>query len=87
MTNPTEILSKAKAIYEGSWPDPVEAIAEALMEERATGAALLESAKLLVDFAENAPSQDYGEDRVLSWISIVTTNAKAAIAKAERNTA
>lgn len=29
---PTEILSKAKAIYEGSWPDPVTAIAEALME-------------------------------------------------------
>jgi hypothetical protein len=42
MTNPTteteyrdipaEILSKAKSIYEGSWPDPVAAIAEALME-------------------------------------------------------
>ncbi|MGR9384891.1 hypothetical protein [Rhizobium leguminosarum] len=87
MTIPTEILSKAREIYEGSWPDPVTAFAEALMEERATVAALLESAKLLVDFAENAPSQDYGEDRVLSWISIVTTNAKAAIAKAERNTA
>lgn len=31
---PAEILSKAKAIYEGSWPDPVTAIAEALMEAR-----------------------------------------------------
>lgn len=29
---PEAILSKAQSIYEGSWPDPVRAIAEALME-------------------------------------------------------
>jgi hypothetical protein len=29
---PEAILSKAQSIYESSWPDPVHAIAEALME-------------------------------------------------------
>jgi hypothetical protein len=29
---PPEILSRAREIYEGSWPDPVTAIAEALMK-------------------------------------------------------
>jgi hypothetical protein len=29
---PEAILSRAREIYEGSWPDPVRAIAEALME-------------------------------------------------------
>lgn len=29
---PASILSKAREIYEGSWPDPVLAIAEALMQ-------------------------------------------------------
>jgi hypothetical protein len=29
---PEAILSKAREIYEGAWPDPVRAIAEALME-------------------------------------------------------
>jgi hypothetical protein len=29
---PEAILSKAREIYESSWPDPVRAIAEALME-------------------------------------------------------
>jgi hypothetical protein len=38
MTIPTEILSKAREIYEGSWPDPVAAIAEALMQAREAAA-------------------------------------------------
>lgn len=36
---PADILSRAREIYESAWPDPVAAIAEALMEER-EGAAI-----------------------------------------------
>lgn len=50
MTIPTEILSKAQAIYEGSWPDPVTAIAEALMEARGQCPHLVESPLLGIRF-------------------------------------
>jgi len=49
----------------------------------ATAPELLGAVKILADFAENAASQDYNEDRVLSWLAVVTAQARALIAKAE----
>lgn len=62
-------------------PPRREAIANACLI--AAAPCLLEALKLLADFAENAATQDYNEDRVLIWIAVVSSRARAAIARAE----
>lgn len=48
--------------------------------------AMAEALEMLVDFARNAPTQDYNEDRVLSWIGVVTTQCDAILARIKGET-
>lgn len=42
---------------------------------------MAEALEMLVDFAKNAPAQDYNEDRVLSWLGFVTSRVDDILAR------
>jgi hypothetical protein len=63
--------------------DYLRHIGLAISQERDRHRDLIEMTKLLCNFAGDAATQDYGEDRVLSWIAYVTARARVAISKAE----
>jgi SOS-response transcriptional repressor LexA len=45
---------------------------------------LIATVKRLVKFAEDAPTLDFSEDRTISWIAVVTANARDLLAKVEK---
>jgi hypothetical protein len=85
-----DILHTAEEAYTASLHDSMAGkadylkhVALAISEERDRHRDLIEMTKLLCNFAGDAATQDYGEDRVLSWIAYVTARAREAISKAE----
>lgn len=78
-----------------SWLVPYDELSEADKEaDRCIGSALwgdfvseftevIAYSELLTKFAGDAATLDYGENCTLQWISIVTANARAVIAKAK----
>ena len=53
------------------------------MTRTPTETMLLEALEPLWEFLGDAPTLDYGEDRVLSWISVMSERARRAIATAK----
>lgn len=56
---PEAILSKAQSIYESSWPDPVRAIAEALMEASMPETIKIETDETGITLSQDSPSKEF----------------------------
>lgn len=56
---PEAILSKAREIYESSWPDPTRAIAEALMEASMTDIIKIETDETGIILSQDSPSKEF----------------------------
>lgn len=60
------------------------ALARKLAGERVRNGELVKMMETLIGFVDKSPTLDFKEDRVLSWIPIITTQARELIAEPER---